>query len=297
MKEPKPPELPINAGYHAQEFLDKFHKQDPMKKDNTEIERLAEEYYNSNWADKNENSRKVIKMIFVAAIKSYTAAKDKGVGMKWISVKDSHKPKDDESVLCAANGDGVLLSTCYYSAKRDAYTPYGEAQEDGRVTHWMPLPNRPGDESQSPSDQRGEGSEIDLNNLEKKLNDALGKETAESLTKWLKDQRKGFAINETVILDKGFANESKVLYVGETPNGLISSVCDGGHTWEVMSYRLTKDQPLSDATKDGIDWDAIEKEFKKEFSNYKLFKMDALKIQKDIFSWFRSRHEFQVKHK
>lgn len=82
---------------------------------------------------------------------------------------------------------------------------------------------------------------IDLNNLEKKLNDALGKETTESLTKWLKDQRKGFAINETVILDKGFANESKVLYVGETPNGLISSVCDGGHTWEVMSYRLTKE--------------------------------------------------------
>lgn len=65
---------------------------------------------------------------------------------KWISVDAGLKPKDDQWVHCAAFINGaydVLLPAYSYSKKYKTFTAYGEAQWDGRITHWQPLPLAP----------------------------------------------------------------------------------------------------------------------------------------------------------
>lgn len=75
----------------------------------------------------------------------------KGKGEKasdgWISVECEIKPENEQWVQVASkitNGlFDVHLRHCQYSKKYDIYTGHGEAQHDGRITHWKPLPNPP----------------------------------------------------------------------------------------------------------------------------------------------------------
>ncbi len=67
--------------------------------------------------------------------------------MEWIGIESKIKPKDDQWVLVASkvldDRFDIHLTACIYNAQYDDFTGYGEAQCDGRVTHWMPLPAPP----------------------------------------------------------------------------------------------------------------------------------------------------------
>lgn len=66
---------------------------------------------------------------------------------EWIRVEDKTKPADGQWVHVASKTlDGkfdIHLTACRYSKKYNDFTGYGEAQHDGRVTHWQPLPTPP----------------------------------------------------------------------------------------------------------------------------------------------------------
>lgn len=58
---------------------------------------------------------------------------------EWVSVNDK-LPLNGVSVLGAMDGLGVFLYTVHYDKKIAEFFPYGEAQPEYRITHWMPLP-------------------------------------------------------------------------------------------------------------------------------------------------------------
>ena len=66
---------------------------------------------------------------------------------KWISVKDRLPEPDTKVLVYGRNEYGVYCITCLYSAHRK-WLYHNRTTADGEtITHWMPLPEPPKEES------------------------------------------------------------------------------------------------------------------------------------------------------
>lgn len=148
-----------DGGQEADIWLNEFthyklapQKQPVVSNDNQpkETTEQASDKYANSFKNEPDEINSIMFQAFKAganwATSQHPLQKEQLVKEQWISVADSRKPKDDQWVRCAAKINGVydnLLPAYTYSKEYDTYTAYGEAQWDGRVTHWTRLPTPP----------------------------------------------------------------------------------------------------------------------------------------------------------